>query len=72
MNRPADRSSLRAMSRLKVNQDRARQRWRSTQLALRLSQRRIEETKRMLEEARKLLDRPVYPYDPRTVPKPDK
>ncbi|WP_262270448.1 hypothetical protein [Microvirga yunnanensis] len=25
-----------------------------------------------IEESRALLDRPVYPYDPRTVPKTDK
>jgi hypothetical protein len=63
---------LQAMSKLEASQEKTHHRWRSTRLALRLSKQRIKETQRLIEGSRKLLEQPVYPYDPRTVPKPDK
>ncbi|QRM30708.1 hypothetical protein [Microvirga sp. VF16] len=59
------------MSKLESDRHRTHVRHRSTQLALKLTRRRIEETERVLDESRKLLEQPIYPEDPRTVPKRD-
>ena len=60
------------MSKLEADSLRAHQRWRSARQSLRLTKQTVQEVERAIEESRALLDRPVYPYDPRTVPKADK
>ncbi|WP_201829198.1 hypothetical protein [Microvirga zambiensis] len=63
---------LQAMSKLQFDKQQMHLRWRTTHLALKLSKKRVEDTKRIIEDSGKLIDRPVYPFDPRTAPKLDK
>ncbi|WP_150117710.1 hypothetical protein [Microvirga vignae] len=60
------------MSQLEHNRHRTHLRLRATRRAVRRTKQWVQEAERVLEESRSLLDRPVYPNDPRTAPKLDK
>jgi hypothetical protein len=56
----------------KVPPRRTHLQYRATKLSLERTKKTVEDTERIVEASRKLLQRPVYPYDPRTAPKSGK